>query len=202
MTNSVSDEELMLQVKDGQRNSLGLLFDRYQVPLFNFYFKLTGNRVASEDLVQEVFLRILKYRQSYRPGTIFRTWMYQIARNTRLTHLRKEVTTVGWDVKEHSPLVLPADTVEQSEKIRLLYGALRRMHEDKRELLILSRFQDLKHEEIAQLYGCRVGTVRVKIHRALQELREQFQKLDGSPCAPVDRCSKSVRPLLAAGGGS
>src|SRR6266480_5942415 len=83
------DEDLMLQVRDGAGEMLGVLFDRYQTPLFNFYSKLTGDRTLSEDLVQEVFLRILKYRQSYRPGTPFRAWVYQIARNARIDHFRK-----------------------------------------------------------------------------------------------------------------
>src|SRR5207302_7941166 len=69
------DEDVMLQVRDGAGEMLGVLFDRYQTPLFNFYSKLTGDRTLSEDLVQEVFLRILKYRQRYSPGTPFRAWV-------------------------------------------------------------------------------------------------------------------------------
>jgi len=201
MTNVLTDEELMLRVRDGQRDSLGLLFDRYQVALFNFYLKLTGNRVASEDLVQEVFLRILKYRQSYRPGTLFRTWMYQIARNTRLRHLRKEVPAIAWKATEDSTAVFATDTAELTEDIGRLYRALRQIPDDKRELLILSRFQGLKHEQIAHLYGCSVGAVRVKLHRALRELREQFHVL-GCPCRQHEKGSGRARPLVVAGSGS
>src|SRR5271163_1784275 len=78
------DEDLMLEVRNGSGETLGVLFDRYHSPLFNFYSKLTGDRTLSDDLVQEVFLRILKYRQSYEPGTPFRAWIYQIARNARV----------------------------------------------------------------------------------------------------------------------
>ena len=67
----MSDEELMSQVRSGVGEMLGVLFERYHVPLFNFYLKLTGDRPVSEDLVQEVFFRILKYRHSYRPDTPF-----------------------------------------------------------------------------------------------------------------------------------
>ena len=62
MTQSIPDEELMSQVRNGVGEMLGELFERYQSPLFNFYYRLTGDRGLSEDLVQEVFLRILKYR--------------------------------------------------------------------------------------------------------------------------------------------
>jgi RNA polymerase sigma factor (sigma-70 family) len=176
--NSMSDEELMSQVRSGVGEMLGPLFDRYHVPLFNFYLKVTGERSASEDLVQEVFFRILKYRQSYRTETPFRAWMYQIARNARIDLLRRRRAESSWE-PEMSPAFLPPDTAEQSEETALLYRALMRMPEEKREVLILSRFQELKYEEIAQLLGCEIGTVKTRVHRALQELREVFHQLQG-----------------------
>lgn len=176
--NSMSDEELMSHVRSGVGEMLGPLFERYHVPLFNFYLKLTGDRTASEDLVQEVFFRILKYRQSYRPETPFRAWMYQIARNARLDALRKRRSETSWE-PEMSPPFTPPDTAQQSQETALLYRALMRMPEEKREVLVLSRFQDLKYEEIAQLLGCETGTVKTRVHRALQELREIFYELQG-----------------------
>lgn len=176
--NSISDEELMAQVRSGIGEMLGQLFERYHVPLFNFYLKLTGDRSASEDLVQEVFFRILKYRQSYRPGTPFRAWMYQIARNARLDLLRRRRSETSWE-PEMSPAIMPQDAAQQSEETALLHRALMRMPEEKREVLVLSRFQDLKYEEIAQMLGCEAGTVKTRVHRALQELREIFHELQG-----------------------
>jgi RNA polymerase sigma-70 factor (ECF subfamily) len=173
MTNSMSDEELMSQVRNGVGEMLGVLFDRYQVPLFNFYVKLTGERTASEDLVQEVFLRILKYRQTYRTDTPFRAWMYQIARNARVDQLRRRRPETSWE-PELSPAILPTDTAQEAQETALLQRALMSMPEEKREVLVLSRFQDLKYEEIAHLLGCEVGTVKTRVHRALQELREIF----------------------------
>ena len=141
----------MLQVRDGAGETLGVLFDRYQTPLFNFYSKLTGDRTLSEDLVQEVFLRILKYRQSYSPGTPFRAWVYQIARNARIDHFRKfpPQTTLKLEML---PPVLPTDSAQEQE-IELLQRALQQLPEEKREILLLSRFQELKYEEIASLLG-------------------------------------------------
>ncbi|MGZ4877929.1 MAG: RNA polymerase sigma factor [Candidatus Angelobacter sp.] len=177
MANSMSDEELMAQVRSGVGEMLGVLFERYHVPLFNFYLKLTGDRPVSEDLVQEVFFRILKYRHSYRPDTPFRAWMYQIARNARVDLLRKRRPETNWE-PEMSPSVDPVDTAQQGQETLLLYGALMRMSQDKREVLVLSRFQELKYEEIAQLLGCEVATVKTRVHRALQELRQIFQQLE------------------------
>jgi RNA polymerase sigma-70 factor (ECF subfamily) len=176
MTNSMSDEELMAQVRNGVGEMLGVLFERYQVSLFNFYLRLTGNPATSEDLVQEVFFRILKYRQTYRHQTPFRAWMYQIARNARVDYLRRKKPETTWE-PEMSPAVAPVDTAQQSQETALLHRALMQMPEEKREVLVLSRFQDLKYEEIAQLLGCELGTVKTRVHRALQELREIFTHL-------------------------
>src|SRR5438270_12403333 len=112
MKNSMSDEELMAQVRSGVGEMLGVLFERYQIPLFNFSLKLSGDRAASEDLVQEVFFRILKYRQSYRQATGFRAWMYQIGRNTRGDHWRKEKPEPSWE-PEMSSGVVPRDGAQQ-----------------------------------------------------------------------------------------
>jgi RNA polymerase sigma factor (sigma-70 family) len=178
MTTTMSDEELMAQVRSGVGEMLGLLFERYQSPLFNFYLKLTGDRTISEDLVQEVFLRMLKYRQTYRTETPFRAWMYQIARNARVDYLRRKRPETSLE-PEMSPAVVPTDTAQQSQEAALLHRALMRLPEDKREVLVLSRFQDLKYEEIAQLLDCETGTVKTRVHRALQELREIYQQLPG-----------------------
>jgi RNA polymerase sigma factor (sigma-70 family) len=178
MTNTMSDEELMSQVRSGVGEMLGVLFERYELPLFNFFYKLTGNRSASEDLVQEVFLRILKYRHSYRSETGFRAWMYQIARNARVDLLRRrQHTEVSWE-PEMSPGVVPDDSAQQQQESALLYTALQELPEEKREVLVLSRFQDLKYEQIAEIVGCEVSTVKVKVHRALHDLREIYRGLE------------------------
>jgi RNA polymerase sigma-70 factor (ECF subfamily) len=171
------DEDLMLKVRNGAGETLGVLFDRYHTPLYNFYSKLTGDRTLSEDLVQEVFLRILKYRQSYQEGTPFRAWIYQIARNARVDHYRKTPKHITFE-PEMAPAVMPKDSAQHSEEAELLHRALMQLPEEKREILILSRFQELKYDEIARLLGCELGTVKTRIHRAIQELRQTFRQLE------------------------
>lgn len=184
MNKWVSDEELMAQVRNGVSERLGVLFDRYQTPLFNFYYRLTGSRPLSEDLVQEVFLRILKYRHSYNPGNPFRPWIYRIARNARTDHARKQQPETEW-TPEMSPPVVPIDSAQKQQEAALLHRALLQLPEEKREVLILSRLQELKHEEIAGLLGCEVGTVKVRVHRALQELKHTYQQLqNANPAQP------------------
>jgi RNA polymerase sigma-70 factor (ECF subfamily) len=171
------DEDLMLEVRNGAGETLGVLFDRYHTPLYNFYSKLTGDRTLSEDLVQEVFLRILKYRQSYQEGTPFRAWIYQIARNARVDHYRKTPKHITFE-PEMAPAVMPKDSAQHSEEAELLHRALMQLPEEKREILILSRFQELKYDEIARLLGCELGTVKTRIHRAIHELRQTFRQLE------------------------
>ena len=184
----------MLQVRNGEVEMLGVLFDRYQAPLFNFYSKMTQDRTVSEDLVQEVFLRILRYRQTYRPNTTFRTWMYQIARNTRLDQVRKTHPETPFASEPVAPASL-ADSAQQQQEAALLQSALMRLPEDKRELLVLSRFQELKYDEIARLLGCEAGTVKVRVHRALQQLRQIFLQLEsGANARDLDRASGDPIP--------
>lgn len=184
----------MLQVRDGADEVLGVLFDRYQTPLLNLYSKLTGNRALSEDLVQEVFLRILKYRQSYRPGTPFRAWIYQIARNARVDNFRKFPPQTSLE-PEMLPPIIPADSVEERQEAELLNRALLQLPEDKREVLLLSRFQELKYEEIASLLGCELNTVKTRIHRALQELRKNFHQLtQGTTPKSAEATATEKRP--------
>ncbi len=191
MTNTLPDEELMLQVREGVGEMLAVLFDRYQSPLFNFYRRLTGDRAVSEDLVQDVFFRILKYRQSYRPGTPFRAWMYQIARNARLDHIRKHPEALEFD-PEMSPAVLLNDPAQSEQQAALLHKALLMLPENKREVLVLSRFQELKYQEIARMLNCEVGTVKVRVHRALCELRTIFEKLSSAKALPPAGGEKGI----------
>lgn len=175
--NPVADEELMLQVRNGESETLGVLFDRYHAPLFNFYARLMGDRGVSEDLVQEVFLRILRYRASYQPGTPFRPWIYQIARNARMDYYRKTPRQVPFQA-EMAPPVFSPDAAQREQEAALLHQALRQLPEEKREILVLARFQELKYTEIAELLGCELNTVKTRIHRALQDLRRAFRLLE------------------------
>lgn len=172
----------MMLVRGGAGDMLGVLFDRYQVPLFSFYSKLTGNRAASEDLVQEVFVRILKYRRSYRPGTAFRPWIYKIARNAHADQMRRRRPEVEFQ-PEMEPRAPHSDSASANQQEALLHRALLELPEDKREVLLLNRFQGLPYNEIAELTGSQVGAVKVRAHRALQELREIFHRLSSSGTA-------------------
>ena len=150
--------------------------------LYNFFLRLTGNRATSEDLVQEVFIRILKYRAGYQGESRFVVWMFQIARNAHIDFLRKRKAEVPIDeqfAEAPSREPRPEERLESDQQAALVRQALDRLPARKKEILLLSRFQDLKLREIAELFDCQVGTVKVQVHRALKDLSRIYLELQG-----------------------
>jgi RNA polymerase sigma factor (sigma-70 family) len=179
---AISDNALMLKVKEGDLSKLGLLFERYKRPLYGFFYGLTKNGEVSEDLVQNVFFRILKYRYLFRGEGDFKTWMFHIARNVNNDHFRKNKLNAK-DSLEHWQEQLGSDEnrsteIQNDEELQILSMAMDRLPVDKREILLLSKFQDKKYKEIGEIIGCSEGAVKVKVFRALQELKEVYRKLE------------------------
>ena len=155
---------------------------RHQRPLFHFFLHLTASRPASEDLVQEVFFRILKYRHTYQPEMSFRAWMFQIARNVHLDHAGRrkgEVDLPDEALELRGPEPLPDRQAQKNQEAVLLRRALAALPREKREVLIMSRFHELKYEEIASVLQCEVGTVKVRVYRAMRDLSDRFFALSG-----------------------
>jgi RNA polymerase sigma factor (sigma-70 family) len=181
----MTDNALMESVRTGKVEKLAILFERHQVPLFNFFLRLTGNRAASEDLVQDVFMRILKYRTTYQGEDKFTLWMYKIARNAHIDHLRKRKDAVSLDQQIFEPASAqpgPADRTEREEEAALVAKAMAELSPRKQEILVLSRFQNLKYREIADLLDCPVGTVKGLVHRAVAELGEIYARMTKETC--------------------
>jgi len=154
-----------------------LLFDRHHRALFHYFLHLSSNHAAAEDLVQEVFFRILKYRGTYRAEIPFRAWMFQVARNVHLDYLGRHKGEVPLpdDAPDYaSPEPAPDREAEKKQETTLVRRALAAMPRDKREVLIMSRFLELKYDEIAAALDCEVGTVKVRVYRALRELGDRF----------------------------
>ena len=181
-TDTLSDHELMLAVRDGELGALGELFERHHGPLYGFLVKFTGHRTAAEDIAQTVFQRMLKYRHTYRDDGSFTAWMYHLARRCAADHFRKShagpAATDPADLQDHAD-----DTPHAGERAAsrddhaFLRVALDRLDRDDREVLLLSRFQELSFAEIAAILDCSVGAAKVRAHRALRELRDTYFQL-------------------------
>ncbi len=182
----VSDHALMLAVRDGRLDALGELFERHHGPLFGFLVKFTGNRAAAEDIAQVVFERMLKYRHTYRDDGSFTAWMYHLARRCASDHFRKAgaapYPTDPADLQHHAEDRPDAgETASTGDDHALLHTALSRLDHGDREVLLLSRFQELSFAEIAGILECSVGAAKVRAHRALQELRTVYLRLQQKP---------------------
>ena len=179
-----SDNEIMESVRDGRVEKLAVLFERHHIALFNFFLRLSGDRAASEDLVQDVFMRILKYRAGYHGDSKFAVWMFQIARNAHVDWLRKRKGELPLDdqlVEPASAEPRPERRLETERDAELIRQALERLSPRKREVLMLFRFEELKLREIAEVLGCQVGTVKAQVHRALKDLGRIYGELQGGP---------------------
>ncbi len=175
-----TDIELMFAVRDGEVSNLGELFERYHERLYNYFVRHTSKRDASQDLVQDVFFRMLKYRHTYRGDAPFTVWMYQLAKNASADYFKKwkQESATDEDIEQRrdaSPN--PSEASEQTEEHELLKRALANISEEKREVLILSRFQEMKYEDIGKILNCPVGTIKARVHYALRDLRDEYMKL-------------------------
>jgi RNA polymerase sigma-70 factor (ECF subfamily) len=133
-------------------------------------------------MVQEVFFRMLKYRHTFRGDGEFLTWMYHLARNVHTDHHKKwknEPRTAEEPEELATGEPHAQEQLEQMQDRELLERALAKLPIEKKELLILSRYQDLRYDAIAELLGCSVEAVKVRVHRAMNDLRTIFFQLSG-----------------------
>ena len=171
----------MEAVKGGDLQQVSVLFDRYHARIFNFLARLTMDRPVAEDLTQNVFLRLIRYRGSYRPGSKFMPWIYQMARNVFSDHYQsvKAKMKGNVDVENLSEAMAEStESWEQDEREKLLHQSLAKLDDEQRELLVLTRFQQMKYEEVALIMNTTVANIKVKVHRAIGKLREHYFELE------------------------
>jgi len=177
----MTDEMIMETVKNGDLQQATLLFERYNKRIFNFLARMTVDRDLAEDLTQNVFLRIIKYRTSYRPGLKFQSWIYQVARNVFSDHYQAhknrfsdfiDVEKIEDAMADHN------EAAEMDEKEHLLQRSMAMLSEEQRELLVLTRFQQMKYEDVAVIMDTTVANIKVKVHRAIAKLREHYFELE------------------------
>ena len=180
----------MAQVGAGEVAKLAVLFERHHRALFRYFVAMNRNREISEDLVQDVFFRMLQYRTSYHPKQSFTAWMYQIARNSNIdqAHKRRGEVVGIEEFNERrpepaSPAPGPEERAAKVQDLALLKRALDRLPPEKREILVLSRFQRMKYEDIAAVLGCEPGAVKVRVYRAMRALEEIYFALAGEKTA-------------------
>jgi RNA polymerase sigma-70 factor (ECF subfamily) len=180
-----ADRELMAAFQEGDEGAFAELFERHGKPLLNFFYRMCYDRAASEDLVQETFLRVIRSRETWRPDASFTTWLYTVARNLWIDRHRSRKAapkTVSADLpasdgggslvdrvetREEGPVKQVADR----EAAALVRRAIEDLPEAQRMVFLLAEAQGLKYREIARILEVPIGTVKSRMNAAVARLR-------------------------------
>ncbi|MBI2887270.1 MAG: sigma-70 family RNA polymerase sigma factor [Chloroflexi bacterium] len=171
-------ESILIEEAKQDSRAFGELVLRYQDRLFNFLYRMTGNREDAQDLAQEVFLRVYKALHRFRPDAPFRPWLYKIAMNLAINHAkgRRPTALLEEDVPSHGPLASPEGTAEQRETQQAIRQAILELPEVYRAVILLRHVDELSYEEMAQVLEVPLGTAKVRLHRARSLLQEKLRE--------------------------
>ena len=174
----------MIRVKEGENHKLGLLYERYKKRLFGFFYQMNKNASLSEDLVQNVFIRVLKYKHTFSDDSKFITWIFQIARNEMYDEFKKNKKENHNDLESVSYYLKTDKNIENDFEINEskinLKKAISKLSSEKKELIVLSKLKELKYREVGEIIGCTEGAARTKVHRALSQLKQIYLTLENA----------------------
>ncbi|HEC78522.1 MAG TPA: RNA polymerase sigma factor [candidate division WOR-3 bacterium] len=165
-----SDEILMRRFQQGDESAFVRLIERYQQKIFNFFIKNLSDYDLSEDLTQDVFLRVYKYGKSFNPRQKFRPWLYKIARNL----LIKAIKSYHSDRRLKEELLYEHQLYfnPDYEVVEAVRNALNQLPEVQKEVVILKQYQGLTFAEIAVVLNCPESTVKSRMYQALRKLKK------------------------------
>jgi len=185
----ISEVELMRRFVEGDEGSFEMLVERYEAPLLNFFFRLTRDRQAAEDLVQETFLRVVRSKATYQVKASFRTYIYRIGRNLwidryRSAKCRPKTMSMNTPVADGTERAMserlegselpPEANLEFTETRALLLAAIDELPETQREVFVLWLETGMKYAEISEIIDVPVGTIKSRMHTAVHRLKERL----------------------------
>lgn len=188
MVEQLPDEELMVRIAKGDQYAFRTLVERHQSSMLNLIYRFIGDIAKSQDLAQEVFLRVWQTAKRYEPKAKFTTWLYRIATNLCLNELKASrrkkwirlfhVDTEGQDrggedFSDESPS--PEEMLLTRERDREITEALQSLPENQRMAIILKRYDDLSYEEISRILNCSVSAVESLLVRAKRNLQQKLK---------------------------
>lgn len=180
----MTDEDVMEQLQGGVVPAFDIIVNRYKDRLHNFLYRYTHNHEDCEDLVQETFLRVYRSRHSYQRIAKLSTWIYTIALNLAKSMYKKKqrMSLISIHADDSDPddreFEITDTTILQDDELHLKFSmeklekALLELNDDFREAIILRDIQQLTYEEIAEITGTAMGTVKSRINRGRQQLQE------------------------------
>ncbi|MCI0444809.1 RNA polymerase sigma factor [bacterium] len=190
MTGPAADEVLMLRYKEGDLEAFEILLERYQQPLFSFVLRFCNDYHQAEDLVQEVFLRLIKSAKTYEPKAKFSTYIYTFAHNICIDNFRRgkkrKTTSLSQPIDAEQELTFedtvkderanPEKEYRQRSLEKALQEAVSELPEEQREVFLLREQMNLPFEEIARVVGCLPSTAKSRMRYALQSIRQKLEK--------------------------
>jgi RNA polymerase sigma-70 factor (ECF subfamily) len=190
---TASDQDVVLEARDGRQAAYRELVRRYERPIFSLIYRMVRNREQAEDLSQETFVKALNAIESYRPEYKFSSWIFKIANNVAIDHLRRrELDTLSLDGSPHAltPEAVQATALQLGDRqetaleeleAKELGGEIERaiagLRPEYRACILLRHVEGRPYEEIATMLDLPLGTVKTYIHRARGELREALAHL-------------------------
>jgi len=183
------DAQLMLRVRDGDEDSIRVLLNKHRNPLVHFLFRMVQERAVSEELAQEVFLRMYRSRTTYEPTARFTTWMFRIATHVALNWLRDEKNARGHErLDEDRGGEMPArelpdrrPSVEQrmvyEARLQEIRDAIARLPEKQRAAVLMHKYEEMEYSQIAGVLECSESAVKSLLFRAYETLRSRLAYL-------------------------
>ncbi len=175
------DQKLMQKAKRGDHSAFAELVDKYRDKIYAYLYRMVGNREDALDLAQETFLRVFSNLRNFQVGQPFRPWLYRIATNLAIDHLRRRRPTIALDAPlvDGEPLRLelveqgpgPAEQHEQAELAAYLAQKVAELPPNYRSVFLLRHGHDLSYQEIADILQVPVSTVKTRLFRAREALR-------------------------------
>jgi RNA polymerase sigma-70 factor (ECF subfamily) len=192
----VPDEALMMRYQRGDLNAFGEIVSRHKTPIFNFVLRQVGASGAAEDLVQEVFVRVIENAGTFKHEAKFTTWAYTIARNLCVDHHRKashrrhaslderdkrehgEGPSLGEQVADSHPRASTERNAISNEIQLKVVAAVDALPSDQREVFLLRQVANLPFQEIAMITGAPENTVKSRMRYALERLQEALTEFE------------------------
>ncbi len=194
MTTAKQETWRVLRSQSGDRRALDELLEAVQEPLYRYIFRLVGERTLTEDILQEVFIRIYRKLRWLREPELFRPWAYRIASREAFKHLKRERRWVE-QVRDESTLeAIPAQSSEESyapELIEHLPQLISRVSPASRAVLILHYLHEMPLAEVAAVLGLALGTVKSRLAYGLESLRSAIREQDDNSGGALDERQKN-----------
>ncbi|MDO8589145.1 MAG: sigma-70 family RNA polymerase sigma factor [Armatimonadota bacterium] len=197
---SVSNEELLRRCQEQDQEALQVLFRRHERPVYGLLLRMIGSREDAEEALADVFVKVWRSANKFRGESKFTTWLYRISANTardalRARHGQHDVSLedmAEWDSEAVTASTDtagdPSESLLRSENKAVLMAALQRVSDDDRLLITLYHLQELSYDEMSQILNAPAANLKVRLFRARQRLRQQFEALsEESPGADVQK---------------